>query len=92
MASFKMQGGYIESFIDSTSTVCFFGRIEFNGLFTLLGSYKKYFAEMVCFGAVYPGMQLTESLKAKLAAIGNALYRKNVFGYLTIQAILDGRG
>lgn len=92
MAKFKQQGGYIESYIDNAATVCFFGRIEFNGLFTLLGSYKKYQAEMVNFGALYPGTAITPGIKAQLNAITTALYHQNVFGYITIETLMDARG
>lgn len=66
-----------------------FARIEFNGVFSLLGSYRKYYAENVCFGAMYPGIEVTEGLKNKLISIGNKLYSNNVFGYLTIEMLVN---
>jgi len=65
-------------------SVALFGRIDFNGLWTLLGSYRKYYAENICFGALYPGITVTIALRSALIDIAAALYKQNVFGYLTV--------
>lgn len=44
IALFKEKGGFIESYLENCSSVCVFGRIEINGIFTLLGTYRKYYA------------------------------------------------
>jgi len=65
-------------------SVALFGRIDFNGLWTLLGSYRKYYAENISFGALYPGITVTVALRSALIDIAAALYKQNVFGYLTV--------
>lgn len=42
MAQFKSKGGYIEAYLQNCQSVAIFGRIEFNGLFVLMGTYRKY--------------------------------------------------
>lgn len=79
-----MSDGYVESYLEGMVSVSVFGRIDFNGLWTLLGSYRKYYAEYICFGASYPGFTVTNDLRSALVTIANVLYKQNVFGYLTL--------
>jgi hypothetical protein len=88
MNHFKMSSGYVEGYLDNIVSICVFGKIEFNGLFTMLGSYRRYYAEHICFGALYPGLALPNAaLTKKLTQLTAALYHQNVFGYLTIELL-----
>ena len=89
VTNFKASEGYVESYMENMVSVAVFGRIDFNGLWTLLGSYRKYYAEHICFGAMYPGLNVSVALRTALLSIASALYRQNVFGYLTIELLLE---
>jgi hypothetical protein len=60
-------------------------------LFTLLGSYKRFYAEQVCFGAMYPGIEVTEPILAQIRHLCTEMYKMNVFGYVTFELLVDNR-
>ena len=49
--------------------MCVFGRVEPNGLFMRLGTYRKVVAELVSLGAVYPGPSLPDSVFEAISRI-----------------------
>lgn len=64
-----------------------FGRIDLNGVLTLLGSYRKYYAEGVCLGAMYPAKEVSgaggETAVRMVQQASSRLYQQGVFGYIT---------
>lgn len=54
-----------------------------NGLFTILGTYRKYYAENVCFGAIYPASELTPAVFKTIQKLSHELCSLNIFGYFT---------
>jgi hypothetical protein len=89
VAHFKEKEGYVESLLDNCLTLCVFGRVETNGVLTLLGSYRKYYAENICFGALYPAEQVSEEMIRLIESTCSKLYQMGVFGYLTFELLFN---
>lgn len=89
VCSFKEKQGYLEGLLENCASLCLFGRIETSGVLVVLGSYKKLYAEGVCFGALYPAEQLTEEMVAMARAACGRLYQQGVFGYVTFEVLLS---
>lgn len=88
---FKAQQGYVEAFLEGCQPVAIFGRIELNGVFTLLGTYRKYYAEGVCLGAMYPAKEVGEEAIRMVERLASRLYQQGVFGYLTFELLFSER-
>lgn len=79
VAHFKAQQGYVEAYLEGCVPVGIFGKIELNGVLTLLGSYHKYYAEGVCLGALYPAKEVSgaggEAAVRMVQQVSNRLYQ-----------------
>jgi hypothetical protein len=91
VAQFKAQQGYVEGFLDGCQPVALFGRIELNGVLTLLGTYRKYYAEGVCLGAMYPAKEVGEGAVRMVEQASSRLYQQGVFGYVTFELLFSER-
>lgn len=91
LSHFKERQGYFEGLLEGCAALGLFGRIETNGVFAVLGSYKKVYAENVCFGALYPAEQLTEEMVGLARRACGRLYQLGVFGYVTFELLLNER-